>query len=75
MQREVFEAQSGALEQASERYIGLQSRRHCPGSLVTDDTGDIDKLQAGLAGKRCQRLRDRLRGEGGAEHCGFMGLV
>ena len=72
--REVLEAQSGALKQPTERFIGLQSRRDCPGSLVSDYTGDIDELQAGLAGERCQRRCDRLRGDGGAECRRFMRL-
>ena len=71
---EVLELKSGALKHASERFIGAQSRRNSVGSLVTHDTGDIDELQAGLAGERCKRLRERLCGNVGGERRGFKGL-
>jgi hypothetical protein len=67
----VLEAQSGALEQASERFIGLQSRSDRLGSLVTDNTRDINELQAGLPAKGCQRLGERLRGNVGGERGRF----
>ena len=71
---EVLEAQSGTLEQASERFIGTQSRGSSVGSAVTHETRDIDDLQAGLTGERCKRLRERPRGNVGSERSGFEDL-
>ena len=70
----MLEAQSGALEQASERIIGLQSRSDRLGSLVTDNTGDVNELQAGLTGERGERLCERLCRDVGNERSGFRGL-
>jgi hypothetical protein len=44
------------------------------GPLLTYNTRDVNKLQARLAGERCERLRDRLCGNVGGEHPGFKGL-
>jgi hypothetical protein len=64
----------GALKHSSERFTGAEPGRHRVGSLATEDTGDIDELQAGLAGERFERLRERLCGNVGGERSGFMGL-
>ena len=74
MRCEVLEAQSGTLEQASKRFVGAQSRGSSVGSAVTHDTRDIDELQAGLAGERRKRLRERPRGNIGGERRGFKDL-
>jgi hypothetical protein len=70
----VLEAQSGALEQASERFIGLQSCSDRLGSLVTDNARDVNELQAGLSGERGERLCERLCRDVGDERGGFRGL-
>jgi hypothetical protein len=68
---EVLELESGALKHASERFIGAQSRRNSVRSLITHNPGDIDELQAGLAGERSKRLREGLCRNIGGERRGF----
>ena len=63
---------SRALQQASERFCGAQPRRDGLRSLVPHDSGDIHEMQAGLLSKRFQRLRERLRGNGGGQRRGFI---
>ena len=52
----------------------LNSCRNRVGCLVTEDTGDIDELQAGLAGEPFKRLREGLCRNIGGERRGFKGL-
>ena len=68
---EVREPKSRALEQASERRVSAESGRNSMGFLVLYDSRDVDEVQAGLAGKRGQRLRQRLRGNIGDQLRGF----
>jgi len=44
------------------------------GSLVAEYIGDIDELQAGLAGEPFKRLREGLCRNIGGERRGFKGL-
>ena len=67
-----LELKSRALQQASERFCGAQPRRDGLRSLVPHDSGDIHEMQAGLLSKRFQRLRERLRGNGGGQRRGFI---
>jgi len=74
LRREVFEAQSGALQQARERLIGTQAGCRGVGSTVAYDLRDINQLQTGLAGERCECLRQRARGNVGREQCALEAL-
>ena len=72
--RKVLDLESGALEHSSQRLTSAESRRNRVRSLVTHVAGDIEELQSGLAAERCQRLRERLRGNVGGEHFGLKRL-
>jgi len=71
---EVLEPESRALEQTSERRVSAESGGNSMGFLVPCYSRDVDEVQVGLAGKRGQRLRQRLRGNIGDQLRGFNGL-